>query len=227
MTPLLTLLVGLLLWAAGLHSGAALAASGPVVRGGPVEARLMSAVEGTGDLAGVPLALEVRLDKGWKTYWRSPGDAGLPPRVEWAGSANLKQAELAYPAPHRMTLLGIETIGYDGAVTFPILAVPQEPGRPMDVKAGLDLLVCSEICVPQRVDVALTLPAGPATPGPEANAVSRARNMVPGDGRAAGLEIRAVRTQANVLEVEATAREPFGTPDLFVETDPPVIFKAP
>ncbi|HYH18602.1 MAG TPA: protein-disulfide reductase DsbD domain-containing protein [Azospirillum sp.] len=221
------MLTGLLAWVSVLVSGAALAASGPVVRGGPVEARLMSAVEGVGDLAGVPLALEVRLDKGWKTYWRSPGDAGLPPRVEWTGSTNLKDAELSYPAPHRMTLLGIETIGYDGAVTFPVNAVPAEPGKPMELKAGLDLLVCSEICVPQRVDVALSLPAGPAAPGPEANAVSRARNTVPDDGRAAGLEIRAVRTQGVVLEVEAAAREPFANPDLFVETDPPVIFKAP
>ena len=223
-SPLIT---GLLLWAFLLLPAEALAASGPAVRGGPVEARLLSAVEGTGDLAGVPLALEVKLDKGWKTYWRSPGDAGLPPRVEWTGSTNLKDAELSYPAPHRMTLLGIETIGYDGAVTFPIRAVPAEPGKPMEIKAGLDLLACSEICVPQRVDVALSLPAGPATPGPEANAVSRAQNTVPGDGRAAGLEIRAVRTQGAVVEVEAAAREPFGKPDLFIETDPPVIFKAP
>ncbi len=217
----LPMLLGLVL------SGNAFAAAGPWVKGGPVEARLVSAVEAVGERESLPLALEVRLDKGWKTYWRSPGDAGLPPRVEWEGSANLKEAGFGYPVPHRTTTLGIETVGYEGVVTFPVRAVPAEPGKPLGLKAGVDLLVCSEICVPQRVDVALTLPAGPAAAGPEANIVSRAENSVPGDGRAAGLEIRAVRTQGAVLEVEATAREPFAKPDVFVELDPPAPLTAP
>ncbi|WP_448189100.1 protein-disulfide reductase DsbD family protein [Azospirillum sp. sgz301742] len=208
-------------------SGNALAAAGPWAKGGPVQARLVSAVEGTGDRDSLPLALEIRLEPGWKTYWRSPGDAGLPPRIEWNGSANLKEASFGYPTPHRTTTLGIEAIGYDGAVTFPVRAVPAEPGKPLALKAGVDLLVCSEICVPQRVDVTLDLPAGPAVAGPEANIVSRAENRVPGDGRAAGLEIRAVRTQGAVVEVEATAREPFATPDVFVELEPPMPLTAP
>ncbi len=208
-------------------SGKAIAASGPWVKGGPVEARLVSAVEATGDRDSVPLALEVRLDQGWKTYWRSPGDAGLPPRIEWNGSVNLKEAGFGYPVPHRTTTLGIETIGYDGQVTFPVRTVPAEPGRPLSLKAGVDLLVCAEICVPQRVDVALDLPAGPAVAGPEANIVSRAENSLPGDGRAAGLEVRAVRAQGAVLEVEAVAREPFAKPDVFVELEPPAPLAAP
>ncbi len=208
-------------------SGKAIAASGPWAKGGSVEARLVSAVEATGDRDTVPLALEVRLDQGWKTYWRSPGDAGLPPRIEWDGSANLKEAGFGYPVPHRTTTLGIETIGYDGQVTFPVRAVPAEPGKPLSLRAGVDLLVCAEICVPQRVDVALDLPAGPAVAGPEANIVSRAENSVPGDGRAAGLEVRAVRTQGAVLEVEAVAREPFAKPDVFVELEPPAPLTAP
>lgn len=208
-------------------SGNALAAAGSWTKGGPVEARLVSAMDGAGDRDSVPLALEIRLERGWKTYWRSPGDAGLPPQIDWSGSANLKEASFGYPVPHRMTTLGIETVGYDGAVTFPVRAVPTEPGKPLDLKAGVDLLVCSDICIPQRVDVALSLPAGPAVAGPEANIVSRAENSVPGDGRAAGLEIRAVRAQGAVLEVEAAAREPFATPDVFVELDPPVALSAP
>jgi suppressor for copper-sensitivity B len=217
----LPMLLGLVL------SGNALAAAGPWAKGGPVEARLVSALEATGDRDALPLALEVRLERGWKTYWRSPGDAGLPPRIEWDGSANLKEASFGYPVPHRTTTLGIEAIGYDGSVTFPVRAVPAEPGKPLTLKAGVDLLVCSEICVPQRVDVTLALPAGPAVAGPEANIVSRAENAVPGDGRAAGLEVRAVRTQGAVVEVEAAAREPFGKPDVFVELDPPAVLTAP
>ena len=88
------------------------AAAGPWSKTDFVEARLVAAVDGTGDLADVPLGLELKLKPGWKTYWRSPGDAGLPPALDWAGSANLKDATLAYPAPHRFTFLKSQTIGY-------------------------------------------------------------------------------------------------------------------
>ncbi|MFX4601211.1 protein-disulfide reductase DsbD domain-containing protein, partial [Acinetobacter baumannii] len=74
---------------------------GPWVKAGQVEARLVSAVRGTGDLTALPLGLELRLEPGWKTYWRSPGDAGFAPRLDWSGSGNLAGATLSYPAPHR------------------------------------------------------------------------------------------------------------------------------
>ncbi len=201
--------------------------SKPATGPGPLQARLVAAVEGVGEGDAAPLALEIRLQPGWKTYWRSPGDAGLPPEITWTGSTNLKEARFAYPAPRRMTTLGIETVGYEGDVTFPVRAVPIEAGKPLDLKAGVDMLVCSQICVPQHVDVGLSLPAGPALAGAEANIVSRAENTAPGDGRAAGLEIRAIRTQGAALEVEATAREPFDTPDVFVELEPPLVLTAP
>ncbi|MGQ9371884.1 protein-disulfide reductase DsbD family protein [Azospirillum sp. ST 5-10] len=207
--------------------GTALAAAGPWSKAGPVEARLIAAVEATGEGGRIPLALEVRLEPGWKTYWRSPGDAGLPPRLAWDGSANLKDATLRYPAPHRMTTLGIETVGYEDEVVFPIDAVPDVPGAAVDLRAAVDLLVCAELCIPQRVDVSLALPSGPATPGPEANTVARAESSVPGDGRAAGLEVRAIGADGAVLAVQVAAREPLVSPDVFVEMDPPVAFTAP
>ncbi|WP_029010474.1 protein-disulfide reductase DsbD family protein [Azospirillum halopraeferens] len=207
--------------------GTVLAAAGPWSKAGPVEARLIAAVEGTGDLTRIPLALEVRLEPGWKTYWRTPGDAGLPPRVAWDGSENLREAVLSYPAPLRFTTLGIETVGYDGEVVFPVTALPAEAGRPLDLRATVDLLVCADLCIPERVDVALALPAGPAAPGPEANAVARAEAGVPGDGRAPGLEIRAAGAAGTVLAVQVAGREVLVSPDLFVEMDPPVTFKAP
>lgn len=203
------------------------AAAGAWTTAGPVEARLIAAVDATGDRTTLPLALEIRLAPGWKTYWRSPGDAGLPPAIDWAGSENLAGAELAYPAPHRFTVLDIETVGYDGRVTFPVRAKLREPGRPVALHAAVDLLVCADICVPQRVVLALKLPAGAATPGAEAEAVAAAEAAVPGDGAAAGLAVTAVRAMGAALEVEATAREPFVSPDLFVETDPALAFAAP
>ncbi|WP_207458597.1 protein-disulfide reductase DsbD domain-containing protein [Azospirillum sp. SYSU D00513] len=203
------------------------AASGPWTKAGPLEARLISAVEGVGDLDTVPLGLEVRLEPGWKTYWRSPGDAGFAPRLDWGGSGNLKEAALSYPAPHRFSVLGFETAGYDVAVTFPVRAVPAEPGKPLDLKLNAELLVCTDICVPQMVSLGLSVPAGPAMPGPEANEVARAEAQVPGDGQASGLAVESVRASGTTVEIEATARETFVQPDVFIEADPPLAFSAP
>lgn len=210
-----------------IWGGPVLAAASPWVRDGAVEARLIAAVDGAGDLATIPAALEVRLDPGWKTYWRSPGDAGLPPRLDWAGSANLGDAALDYPTPHRITTLGIETVGYEGDVAFPVRLTPALPGQPLGLALAADLLVCSELCVPQRLMLRLDLPAGPAMPGAEANDVARAAASVPGSGAAAGLEVRGAGFDGTALVVTVAARDPMVSPDVFVETDPPLALKAP
>ena len=132
-------------------------ASGPWQRTDIVEGRLIAAVEGMGEgtntLDRVPLGLHLKMKPGWKTYWRSPGDAGLPPQLSWEGSGNLAGTDFRWPAPHRFTLFGIETFGYDREVVFPITAKPDQAGQPLDLKASVDLLVCSEICVPQHLDL--------------------------------------------------------------------------
>jgi len=199
---------------------------GSWTKAGPVEARLVSAVRGTGDLVALPLGLELRLEAGWKTYWRSPGDAGFAPRLDWSRSANLGEATLSYPAPHRFSVLGFETAGYDTAVLFPIQGKPTTPGKPVDLALTAELLVCSEICVPQTLELALALPAGPAEPSDVANDVARAQALVP-KGPNGLLRIDSVQGKGSALEVEATAADGFVSPDLFVETDPPLTFSAP
>jgi suppressor for copper-sensitivity B len=85
--------------AAALAPTRATAAAGPWAKTDKVEARLVSAVAGVGNAATLPLGVELRVKPGWKTYWRSPGDAGLPPTLDWSGSANLREATLSFPAP--------------------------------------------------------------------------------------------------------------------------------
>ncbi|SMH59760.1 protein-disulfide reductase DsbD family protein [Azospirillum agricola] len=219
-------LLGLLGAASAVPPALAGEAQSPWFKAGQVEARLVSSVRGTGDLAALPLGLELRLEPGWKTYWRSPGDAGFAPRLDWSGSANLKEASLAYPAPHRFSVLGFETAGYDVEVMFPLQAVPAEPGKPVDLALTAELLVCSEICVPQTVKLALALPAGPAAPSESANDVARAQSLVPRQGNSL-LAVESVRASGTALEIEATAADGFVSPDVFVETDPPLTFSAP
>jgi suppressor for copper-sensitivity B len=212
-------------------AGAAVAEVGPWQKTALVEARLVSAVSAAGDLDEIPLGVQVRLRPGWKTYWRSPGDAGLPPQLDWEASDNLASVQMSWPAPHRFTLFGIETFGYEREVVFPVTARPERRGEPVSLDARLDLLVCSDVCVPNTLQLSLRLPAGPAGPAPEANLINRYAAQVPADGRASGLAIErvAATTVAGkpALAVTATAREPFVAPDVFVETTPPISFAAP
>jgi suppressor for copper-sensitivity B len=222
-TGLFVLLAALVAASLPAHS-----AAGPWQRTETVEGRLIAAVEGTGSLDRIPLGLHLKMKPGWKTYWRSPGDAGLPPQLSWEASGNLAGTDFRWPAPHRFTLFGIETFGYDGEVVFPITARPAQLGQPLDLKASVDLLVCSDICVPQHLDLTLAVPAGPAaSSGGDANLIARFASYVPGDGTASGLVIESVRSSGKGLEVTATAREPFVDPDLFVENAAGAVFGAP
>ena len=211
--------------------GAAQAATTGWADSGPVHARLVSAVAGAGTLAAIPAGLEIRLDGDWKTYWRAPGDAGLPPTLSWDGSGNLQDARLAYPQPERFTLLKLQTFGYKHDVVFPIDLAPRVAGQAVDLKLKLDLLVCAELCVPKQLALALTIPAGAATADPEAQVIAKARAAVPADATIAGMTVRNVSAVsdrgASAIQVEASSREAFGKPDIIVEVDPPVNFGLP
>ena len=206
------------------------AAAGPwVVSGekGEFQVRLVSAVEGTGDLAALPLGIQMRFDPGWKTYWPSPGSAGLPPAFDWSGTAGAAGAEIAWPAPHRSTYLGIDTLVYEGEVVLPVTLKRAAPGGPAEIRVTGEVPVCAEICIFHSVSLALDLPAGPATPGPEAVLRNRYLAQVPGDGAASGLRIAAASAEADgTLRVAVTAREPLVAPDLFVE-GLPAMYGAP
>lgn len=104
-------------------------------------------------LAGV----EVTLAEGWKTYWRMPGDAGVPPSFDWKGSSNVAAVKVLYPAPIRLQEAAAETIGYKGAVTFPVEVMPADAAKPVRLELKLDMGICREICIPAEASLALTL----------------------------------------------------------------------
>ena len=108
-------------------------------------------------------ALHIELEPGWKTYWRSPGDAGIPPIFDWQGSTNMAGAELLWPRPEIIESGGERTLGYHDSLVLPIRVAPAHPGEPVTIRAMVDLGVCLDICVP----VQLTLEAGPPGPAPD------------------------------------------------------------
>ena len=98
--------------------------------------------------AGIRAGLEIKLAPGWKTYWRYPGDSGVPPRFDFAGSQNVKDVTVAWPAPHRFSDDSGITIGYKDDVIFPLHVVPQDPGKPVRLRVKADYAICEKICIP-------------------------------------------------------------------------------
>ncbi len=94
---------------------------------------------------------------GWKTYWKNPGDSGVPPSFDWAGSKNLKHAEVLYPAPHRFADANGTAIGYDDQVVFPVKLTPERVGEPIELKLAFAYGLCKDLCIPNDVSLGLTL----------------------------------------------------------------------
>ncbi|MBM2577738.1 thioredoxin family protein [Jannaschia sp. Os4] len=208
------LLALLFLW---LPLAAPAAVTAPVA-GHAVTARLMTAEDGVGEgVARLSAGLALEMQPGWKTYWRSPGEVGLPPALDWSGSANVADVQIAYPAPTRFTAFDIENYGYAGAVTYPLTVVLERPGAPARLDLAADLLVCAEICVPDRVELSLDLPLGGGVDGGTAAHLAEWVARVPDDGTASGWALERVHLDADALTLTATAPAGVAAPAVFPE----------
>ncbi len=117
------------------------------------QARLIA---GGGDLAG----FEIALAPGAITYWRDPGDAGLPPTLDFSASDNVASVEPEFPAPKRIREAdGGEAFGYDGGVVFPLRVKPRDPAKPVTLKLNADFAVCEKVCLPAKAHLELKLPS--------------------------------------------------------------------
>jgi suppressor for copper-sensitivity B len=193
--------------------------------------RLVAAAPSVGDGDSLQLGLDFRLAPHWKIYWRSPGDAGYPPRLEWAGSTNLAGATMAWPAPQRFSVLGLDTIGYTDAVVFPLAARLKQAGAAAHLRLALSYLTCEKVCIPYDAVLTLDLPAGAPPPGDAGYAalIARYAARVPAGGDA-GLALSGatvVPGKQPALELRVKAEPPLGAPDAFVEAPEGVTFGAP
>ena len=127
-----------------------------------VQARILPGWSGTD--GGHMAALQLTLSPGWKTYWRAPGDAGIPPAMNFQGSHNLASVTPVWPTPEVFLQNGMQTVGYDGQLVLPLRIMPQDSTRPARVAGRLQIGICSTICVPVDLDFALDLPASGSDP---------------------------------------------------------------
>jgi suppressor for copper-sensitivity B len=195
------------------------------------QVRLISAASAVGLGDTVELGLQVRLEPGWKIYWRTPGDAGFPPLFDWAGSENLAAAEVHWPAPKRFVLFGLETFGYTDEVVFPVTVRLIRPAAATTLRLALSYAICKDVCIPYETALALDLAPGEAISTAFEPLIDRYLARVPARVNSPALAIdRAVVSgpvEAQVLEVNARAEPPFRAPDLLVEGPQGYYFAAP
>lgn len=188
------------------------------------------AQEFPGVLAGaeeghILLAWEATLADGWKTYWRSPGEAGLPVRLFHGDEA----LDLYYPLPERFELFGLETYGYGKQVLMPFLL----PEGTQEVTLKGDFMVCKEICVPFDTTYQITLDADERGTIVTDTRVRSWLARVPARADVApeGLIIESVRLAGQPgrqnLIVDATADRPLTKADMLAELDEATQFGAP
>jgi DsbC/DsbD-like thiol-disulfide interchange protein len=139
--------------------------------------------------------IEIRLAPGWHTYWRYPGDAGVPPRFDFAGSRNVKAVTVLWPAPQRIPEHGLNVIGYTKDVILPLLVVPQDRAEPITLRLKMEYAVCDKLCVPAQGAVQLSLASGHSS---RDTALVHAQSRVP-KKRALG--------EGTVLAIQSVRRE--------------------
>ncbi len=101
--------------------------------------------------------LEILLDPGWKTYWRHPGDSGIPPTLDFTGSDNLAAVAIEYPAPELFWDGYAWSLGYADAVVFPLIVSAKDPAKPVDLKIAMQYGVCKDVCIPAEASAGLML----------------------------------------------------------------------
>ena len=178
-----------------------------------VQLRLISSTTHYDGRGAIKAGLEVKLADGWKIYWRSPGDAGLPPLLEFAGGV---RHEMRFPAPTRFTLFGFETFGYSDAVIFP-LRIDAPSGGDLALAAAFSGLVCADVCIPVDEMLTLRLDGGDAAPSPHAFGIAKAEALVPSVGTSNGYRITRAELRGAHLEVAIAAHD--GSPFIMRQGD--------
>jgi DsbC/DsbD-like thiol-disulfide interchange protein len=101
--------------------------------------------------------IAVQLDPGWKTYWRTSGDSGVPPRFDFSKSENIEAVTVLWPAPMKFDDgAGGFSLGYHDQVVLPLRIVPKSNDKPVTLRAKINYAVCEKICIPVEASTELT-----------------------------------------------------------------------
>ncbi|WP_017220459.1 protein-disulfide reductase DsbD family protein [Moritella dasanensis] len=174
----------------------------------------------------VPAVLEVKLADDWKTYWRSPGDGGIAPSIDWQDSSNLVNTDWQWPVPKHFTLLGLDTYGYKDTVSFPIQLQLEDLNEPLILAGKLTLSSCTTICVLTDYDINMSVDIQALQADAEAMFLYN-RSIVQVPKKVADENaIQLVWDQANSqLQATVSGYNWLGTPTLLIDGDLDTSFK--
>jgi DsbC/DsbD-like thiol-disulfide interchange protein len=165
--------------------------------------------------------VEISMKPGWKTYWRYPGDSGVPPRFDFSGSTNLASATVLWPAPHMFRDESGKSIGYKGNAIFPLVVTPKQKGEPVTLKLKIDYAVCEKLCVPAEGEATLTLDGTSGGKSGNDDALltaAEAQVPQPVSAAAAGLTVKRIGgKQKPMVVVDLPAPRDGKARDIFVE----------
>lgn len=161
-------------------------------------------------------AVHLSLEPGWKTYWRAPGDAGIPPSFDWSGSRNLHAVSVSWPTPKVFDDNGMRSIGYANDLVIPLTLAPKSAGDPVRIRLTMDIGICSDICIPHQLTFDETITSTDTRPTP---AIAAALAQSPYSEREAGVTAAKCRIEPtrDGLQIEARVRVPSaGGPEVMV-----------
>ncbi|PYG26862.1 protein-disulfide reductase DsbD domain-containing protein [Pelagimonas varians] len=170
-------------------------------------------------------ALHLQLAPGWKTYWRAPGDAGIPPQFQWTGAKDVKSVSVHWPAPQVFHQSGMRSVGYSGNVVLPLRIQMNKTGSNAQLKGTINIGICKDVCLPHRVRVKTVLSADQTRPDP---AIAAALADEPYNAKDAGVsKVSCVVSPADGgLSLRAQIKMPKGTgrEETVIETANPQIW---
>lgn len=144
---------------------------------GEAQVRLISS--GVDRESRLHAGIEIALAPGWKTYWRSPGDAGVAPLFDFSASKNVRDLTVEFPVPHRYDDGFSVTNVYENRVVFPLIGTVDDTAKPVELSLDLTIGVCREICIPEQLTARLSVPTTEDDAAVDA-ILTQARSLVPG-----------------------------------------------
>jgi DsbC/DsbD-like thiol-disulfide interchange protein len=191
----------------------------PWQRDGHSAVRLLAGSRSGAVLLG---GIAFQLQPGWKTYWRSPGDSGVPPRFDFSKSDNVEAVTVLWPAPLKFDDgAGGHSMGYHDQIVLPLRIVAKNGDKPVTLRAAINYAVCDKLCVPVEANIELPFTSVAST---EDSALSAALDTVPKPANVGDpnpLTIRDVKREGkSTVLVDVVSPETKGL-DLFVEGPTP------
>jgi DsbC/DsbD-like thiol-disulfide interchange protein len=172
----------------------------------------------SGDLLQAGILIE--LEPEWKTYWRVPGDTGVPPQFDWAGSKNANAIEVMFPVPSRFRDVSGESIGYHDQVLFPVSIKPQNTDDTVQLQLNMFFAVCKEICIPAKAKADLLLNSSTTNPQ-----IDEWRQRVPVNDGTSPVSAARIETLKDQPILALSLTRPIE--DIFVESETPAYFDKP